>query len=463
MTENSENSFKSLKTNRIILPVLLGLGVVCYLLWQEINADKVKITALNFNPGVDWYSLVLNENEDTAICYFTDSLINKSDTCLFELHYFMKGEKDVIRAHDIFAYGNDTIIKQDGIDFPKIEILWLNANTCQIAFYVGIRHAFSMVKLTKYSIIWLFWAVVMMAVRDLGYMLRLRVLADNKFSWRQAFRIIMLWEFTSAVTPSAIGGTSIAVLFVHKEGLSIGRSTAVVLATSFLDEIYFILMFPLLFTIVSARQLFSLADNEPIWETLLSNEFFYFAAIGFVLKFVYVLFILYGLFINPRGLKWLLLSVFRIRLLRRWRKNMNEVGDELIISSRELKSQPVTFWAKAFGATFFSWSARYWVVNMLLLAFFGGTYLAVNEHFLIFSRQLVMWIMMLISPTPGGSGFAEFIFSQYLSEFIPIAGFVVAMALIWRLITYYPYLFIGVMILPRWLSTNFRKKNTKQP
>ena len=41
------------------------------------------------------------------------------------------------------------------------------------------------------------------------------------------------------------------------------------------------------------------------------------------------------------------------------------------------------------------------------------------ENFLIFGRQLSMWIILLISPTPGGSGIAEFIFSQFLTDFIP--------------------------------------------
>jgi len=39
---------------------------------------------------------------------------------------------------------------------------------------------------------------------------------------------------------------------------------------------------------------------------------------------------------------------------------------------------------------------------------------------LLFARQLAMWIMMLVSPTPGGSGFAEFIFTRYLGGFIPV-------------------------------------------
>ncbi|MFP4060339.1 MAG: UPF0104 family protein, partial [Bacteroidales bacterium] len=88
----------------------------------------------------------------------------------------------------------------------------------------------------------------------------------------------------------------------------------------------------------------------------------------------------------------------------------------------------------------------------------------VSDHFLIFARQLVMWIIMLVSPTPGGSGFAEFVFSRYLGEFIPASpvtsgAIIVAMAFMWRIISYYPYLLMGVIILPRWLQFHFGQKN----
>jgi uncharacterized protein (TIRG00374 family) len=84
----------------------------------------------------------------------------------------------------------------------------------------------------------------------------------------------------------------------------------------------------------------------------------------------------------------------------------------------------------------------------------------VNEHFLIFARQLVTWIMMIISPTPGGSGFAEIILGRYISDALPVgaelAGSVsLAIAIIWRMITYYPYLIIGASIVPGWLQRKF--------
>lgn len=312
--------------------------------------------------------------------------------------------------------------------------------------------AFKQVQFTWNTALWLFVALLMMVVRDLGYVIRIKVLADDEISWLQAIRIVFLWEFTSAITPSAIGGTSVAILYVNKEGVNLGKSSAVVMATSFLDEVYFILMFPLLLLVINTQDLFAIGGGF-----VLKNPFVIAAVAGYGLKLLWVLVISYGLFQNPRGLKWLLLFFFKLPFLRRWRQDANQAGTEIIDSSKELKKKNFKFWLKAFGATFFSWSARYWVVNALFLAFF-----AVNDHFLLFARQLVAWIMMLVSPTPGGSGFAEYVFTEYFIDFLPSAGLVVIMALLWRLVTYYPYLFIGVVLFPRWIKLKFGNQNTKK-
>ena len=310
---------------------------------------------------------------------------------------------------------------------------------------------------TRATVLFLSAAIVCMLFRDLGYIIRIRILSDKRLSWMQAFRVIILWEFTSAVTPSAIGGTGVAVLFLNKEGISLGRSTSVVLATSFLDELYFVLIFPLLLLLVKPAQLFDINHSG----TFL-NELFWFAVIGYSIKLIYTIVVGYGLFINPRGLKWLLMQIFRVRFLRRWRHIINQAGYEIITSSKELGNKPFSFWLKAFGATFFSWTSRYWVVNMILLAFFAIP--SLGEHFLIFSRQLVMWIMQLIMPTPGASGFAEFIFTRYLGEFIPISdialagSIAIALAFVWRLVSYYPYLILGALVVPKWVSDKFSKK-----
>ncbi len=71
---------------------------------------------------------------------------------------------------------------------------------------------------------------------------------------------------------------------------------------------------------------------------------------------------------------------------------------------------------------------------------------------------------MIINPTPGGSGFAEVILGRYLSDLIPTdpvhaGGVALAMALIWRIISYYPFLILGALIVPGWIQRKFIKSS----
>jgi len=65
--------------------------------------------------------------------------------------------------------------------------------------------------------------------------------------------------------------------------------------------------------------------------------------------------------------------------------------------------------------------------------------------------------LIIFSPTPGGAGFVEYVFGQFLTDFVPL-GIAPIISFIWRLLTYYLYLFIGVMIIPRWLQNVLRKR-----
>jgi len=310
------------------------------------------------------------------------------------------------------------------------------------------------------SAFWLIIAWCCMIGRDLGYMIRIRILSENDLTWRQAFRVIMLWEFTSAITPSTVGGTAVAVVFIHKEGISVGRSTSIVLATSFLDELYFVIMFPLILLIVGGDILFTTSLQGTGFNLL--NNLIIVAIIGYSIILAWVIFVGYGLFINPEKIRTTLIYIFKLPVLRRWKESAVRAGDDIVESSNELRSKPFSFWLKAGTATFLSWTSRYWVINAILVAFY-----AVNDHLLIFARQLVTWIMMIISPTPGGSGFAEIIIGRYITDAIPAdpaytGGIALAIAIIWRIITYYPYLIIGASIVPGWIQRKFVRPSAKK-
>lgn len=325
-----------------------------------------------------------------------------------------------------------------------------------VATFLLIRNfdgeAFRGIHWTTGSYFFIFMALLMMVMRDLGYMYRLRVLTDGQISWRRSFDVIMLWEFASAITPSIIGGSAIALYIVNKEGVSMGRTTAIVLITAFLDELFYIIMVPVIIIIVGTQNLFTTEGEYVFLNTRFGTQGIF--ILGYVFILVLTSIIIYGVFANPRGFKLILLNIFRLPFLRKWRSNAAETGNEIIITSREMKGKPFIFWIKAFAGTFFSWTGRFLVVNFLIMAFVSGSG---GDQLLIYARQLIMWVILLISPTPGGSGVAEFVFSGFLGEFIP-AGLTPALGLMWRLISYYPYLFIGVIILPHWLRRVYAKK-----
>jgi hypothetical protein len=318
------------------------------------------------------------------------------------------------------------------------------------------KDAFLDIHWTVYTFLWIFIAICLQAIRDIAYMYRLRVLTDNQISWRHSFDVVMLWEFASSITPSIVGGSAIALFIVNKEGISMGRTTAIVMITAMLDEMFYILMVPLIILVIGIDNLF--VGDAGFLMNLGGMQAFIFGYI-FILALTSV--ITFAVFIGPRGFKKVLVSLASLPYLRRWKNKAVQTGDDIITTSLELKGKPFIFWFKAFGATVFSWSARFWVVNALIMAFrsSGEQFTHVSDQLLIYGRQLVMWVILLVSPTPGGSGIAEYAFPIFLGEFIP-PGLETALGLLWRLLSYYPYLFIGVIILPFWIRRVYIKQKT---
>ena len=91
-----------------------------------------------------------------------------------------------------------------------------------------------------------------------------------------------------------------------------------------------------------------------------------------------------------------------------------------------------------------------------MLNFLAAAFFPVSDHLLMYARQLVMWIVLLISPTPGASGAAEFAFSGFMSDLLPVGASLVLIALLWRVITYYIYLLAGAVVGPRWVKRTRR-------
>jgi len=287
---------------------------------------------------------------------------------------------------------------------------------------------------------------VFMMGRDFGMIWRFRLMTSKDLSWRQAFNINVLNEFTSAVTPSAVGGSSLIILFLNKEGITVGRSTAIMISNLFLDELFFILICPVIFLFVPLHELFNASS---VITSTIGVVFWSVYSVLFVWTFI--LFI--GLFRRPDLIAKLFLLLFKLPFLRRWHDNIATFTETMVNASKEISKRSFGFWAKAFATTALSWSSRFLVVNALFLAF-----TPFNNQLIIFGRQLLLWIVMVVSPTPGGSGISEFAFKEYYNDIALGSGPILVITIIWRLISYYLYLLLGVLVIPKWIKKSFSKK-----
>ncbi len=298
-------------------------------------------------------------------------------------------------------------------------------------------------------------ALILMVFRHFAYMFRIKKLLSDEISWRQAFDIVGLWEFGSAVTPSTVGGTAVTFFLLTQEKIKTGKAATVVLTTMFLDSMYFVACIPVMWLIIG-NEFFSpdlaLGKIQSLSEAgVLVYTFF----AGYTVMLTYCSAIAYGLFVSPTSFKWLLESITALPILKKWRSGASRIGEEMIMASNGLKKQNASYWANGISSTFIAWTLRFLVVNCILISISQTPNLF--EHFMIWGRQLIMYVLMVLAPTPGGSGVAEGSFAAFLYDFVP-DGLTAVLALIWRIITYYPYLALGVIILPIWIRRIYGKK-----
>ncbi len=387
--------------NRVIFPIIIGLAVAVFLIAKDFSEP------------------IISEVEEGHGDYYWIDANNDNAKDISELHL---ADKDNI--------GNISVDHQK--DILKLIIKnWTWASTI-------------------FLLIAMFFAVM----RDFMYMLRLRHLSDKQLSWKQSFQIIMIWEFGSAITPSIVGGSAVAFFIVSLEGIGVARSTAIVLITALLDELFYIIIAPIVIIMVGVNAAFIHDFDFNIFSFNFGVITVFIIGYGFMC--LLTLIILLAIFIYPNSFKKFLYYLSNRKMFTKKKADLQKIGDDVITSSIEFKGKSFWFWIKAYLITISSWISRFLVVNFIILAF--SSY---GDQLLIFARQLVMWIILCISPTPGSSGIAEFAFPIFFNDFIPL-GLGSTLSVLWRLYTYYPYIILGLIVLPIWTKRVLRRQRMKK-
>ncbi len=335
---------------------------------------------------------------------------------------------------------------------------------------------FGKIDFSQHVFFWIGMACFFMCFRHFCYMVRLRIITDGFFSWKKCFELVMMWEFSSAVTPTSVGGAAVAMFAIAQEKLAAGKTAMIVLYTVIVDTFSFLsalLVFFLIFgPIMIQPESYSLQHliSDSPWGIA------FFSAYPLMLFYGGAFF--YGVLIDAKKLENLLLWFCKAPFLKRYRDKAIKITDDMDLASQELRSQNWTFHLGTYLSTLFAWASRFMVLNCLIIAFVAhSSNPEVQAHYtnfmqgelgfsiwweqiFIYARQQAMYVIMAVMPSPGGAGVAEYAFQTFHFDYIPTessgiaaAGtLMVIMATIWRSFTYYIYLFVGAIVVPNWIS-----------
>jgi hypothetical protein len=294
----------------------------------------------------------------------------------------------------------------------------------------------------KISVGALFLSILIQLLKDFFNMRRFQLISHGEINLKSAAYIIFLWEFTIAVAPPLIGATTILIFILFREGVPFGKAVAYAILAASMDNLFFITAAPLGIW---------LSKGEILPDTLLipgeidsnvGNLFW----LSYSLLLGYTGFMLSAIVLMPKFINRISMQLFNISLLRRFKKAAMEQSHQLLLASKILRGQKWQFWLKLMMMTYAVWILKYAILSAI-----GGGFVAFNGQnwLMVIGKHLTMWITLLVSPAPGNAGTAEFVFPAFFGDQFGELTFAVSM--VWRFVTYYPYLLIGAVLLPFWL------------
>ena len=261
---------------------------------------------------------------------------------------------------------------------------------------------------------------------------KIRFLADKMIGKMASIRLALTWDFASAITPSTIGGAPVAMYAMTREGIKFGKSSAIVLYGVMLDQFWYALAVPILLI-------------TGIWFQVIPTEI---GLVGNVtMMFIYAglltygALLAYGLLINPASLKHILKIVFSWPFLRKYADKVNKEAEHLEEYSIRLREKPLSFVFKAFALSTLSWLCRIAIPVIVILSLLPG------DEILLVLRSLAMNLAFLVIPTPGGSGGVEGLFAVFLGPLIERTAFIGLAVFVWRIITYYISIGLGIFAM----------------
>lgn len=296
--------------------------------------------------------------------------------------------------------------------------------------------------LMKINFWWLIIAFISMILSFIFEALVLKVLLANRLNRKlriwEYFRIPLIQALFNAITPFSSGGQPAQLVALMQSKVEAGRASSVLLMKFIVYQTMVMINF-IIALIISFK---SVADNFSGLSVLIIG--------GFIIHIVTITILLMIMYYYKLTKKIAIILLKPIALFIKPEKSehiksviLNKI-DTFYQESLVLKKEPKKV-LKAALLTFIQLIFYYLVIYFVLLALHASNVDII--HVLVLHVMIVM--IVSIFPIPGGAGGAEFSFKHLFAGFLSSNSSLVLGMFLWRFITYYFGMFLGVIAVAK--------------
>ncbi|MBR3198585.1 MAG: flippase-like domain-containing protein [Bacilli bacterium] len=257
----------------------------------------------------------------------------------------------------------------------------------------------------------------------------------KEYTKKKGIHLMITTQFFHAITPFSTGGQPWQIYKLKKEGLTLGESTNIVIEDFIVYQIA--LVFLGVVAVIS-NKLFNILPKN--------NALGHLVTIGFIIN----LLVIVGLFIVAFSKKWnkkiidgLVKILYKLRIIKDKEKLLKK-SESFITNfhkSAEILFESKTNFIKIIFLNFIALILLYLIPYALI----KGLNIDINPFKVVVTSAYVMLVGSMV-PIPGGTGGLEYSFVSFFGSFIKGSKLSIIM-IVWRLITYYFGITVGIITL----------------
>lgn len=272
--------------------------------------------------------------------------------------------------------------------------------------------------------------------------------SNQNFTFYDAFRVPLVEQLFNGITPFSSGGQPAQLVVLMQSGVDAGKASSALLMKFIVYQAMIVLNF-----IISL-----IIGFEFLIEKV--NALAILVAFGFIIHLVVIILLLMIMYWHAftkqlinyvmKPIKWFV----KAERFDSWKATVDDKVDTFYLESVKIGHQ-WRLMGKIFVLTFFQ-LLFYYLIPYFIMRSLG--YDNVNV-LIVTSLNVLIFLVISMFPIPGGSGGAEYSFEMLFRSYIHSSSKLAVAMILWRILTYYVGLILGVVALVSRPSKEKKKIN----